>query len=62
MDTRKQNAVRQIDDLPVQADQAGAVKGGVVPDAPELIAHDISIRPGEVKGFNRQPDPPKVAR
>jgi hypothetical protein len=35
------------------------VKGGVVPEAPEL-GGSLYVSPGTVKGFNPQPDPPKV--
>jgi hypothetical protein len=41
---------KRIEDLPVQAEQAAEVKGGVVPDAPELSATYLSA--GVVKAFN----------
>jgi hypothetical protein len=34
------------------------VKGGIVPDAPELSATYLSAR--VIKAFNPQPDPPKT--
>ena len=55
-DTR--TVARQIEDLPVEAEQAAEVKGGVVPDAPELSAQYLSA--GVIKAFNPQPDPPKT--
>lgn len=57
--TTKQRAARQIEDLPVQAQSTTEVKGGVVPEAPEL-GGSLYVSPGTVKGFNPQPDPPKV--
>ena len=48
----------RIEDLPVEAEQAGEVKGGTVPDAPELSAKYLSA--GVIKAFNPQPDPPKT--
>jgi hypothetical protein len=47
---------RQIEDLPVEAEQAAEVKGGVVPDSPDLTAQYLSA--GVIKAFNPQPDPP----
>jgi hypothetical protein len=47
-----------IEDLPVEAEQAAEVKGGSVPDAPDLTARYLSA--GVIKAFNPQPDPPKT--
>jgi hypothetical protein len=55
-DTR--TVARQIEDLPVEAEQAAEVKGGIVPDAPELSATYLSAK--VIKAFNPQPDPPKT--
>jgi hypothetical protein len=49
---------KRIEDLPVEAEQAAEVKGGTVPDAPELSATYLSAR--VIKAFNPQPDPPKT--
>ena len=35
MDRTNQKPARQIEDLPVEAEQADEVKGGIVPDGPE---------------------------
>jgi hypothetical protein len=48
----------RIADLAVEAEQASDVKGGTVPDAPDLSAQYLSA--GVIKGFNPQPDPPKT--
>ena len=55
-DTR--TVAQQIEDLPVEAEQAAEVKGGIVPEAPELSTKYVSA--GVIKAFNPQPDPPKT--
>jgi hypothetical protein len=49
---------RQIEDLPIEAEQADEVKGGVVSTTPDLSATYLSA--GVIKAFNPQPDPPKT--
>ena len=49
---------KRIEDLPVEPQQAAEVKGGIVPDAPDLSAQYLSA--GVIKAFNPQPDPPKT--
>ena len=61
MDKQETRTVaRQIEDLPVDAQEAGEVKGGIVPEAPERLLGSQYLSPGVIKGFNPQPDPPKV--
>ena len=57
MDEKKQ----RIEDLPMEAEQAAGVKGGgVIVDDKSLNFTSQYVSPGTIKGFNPQPDPPKV--
>jgi hypothetical protein len=49
---------RQIEDLPVEAEQAAEVKGGL--SDPEWRTSSTYLSAGVIKAFNPQPDPPKT--
>ena len=50
-----------IQDLSVDPEQAAAVKGGgIIVDDKSLNFSSQYVSPGTIKGFNPQPDPPKV--
>ena len=51
----------QLEDLPVVTEQAAEVKGGgVIMEDKVLNFTNQYVSPGTIKGFNPQPDPPKV--
>ena len=51
----------RIEDLNVDAERAAEVKGGgVIVDDKSLSLSSQYVSPGTIKGFNPQPDPPKV--
>ena len=51
----------RIEDLPVVTEQATDVKGGgVIVEDKSLNFTSQYVSPGTIKGFNPQPDPPKV--
>ena len=51
----------RIEDLPVVTEQAAEVKGGgvIMEDKVAQLSSQY-VSPGTIKGFNPQPDPPKV--
>ena len=50
-----------IEDLSVDPEQAAEVKGGgVIVEDKVLNFTNQYVSPGTIKGFNPQPDPPKV--
>ena len=50
-----------LEDLTVEAEQAAEVKGGgVIVEDKSLNFTNQYVSPGTIKGFNPQPDPPKV--
>ena len=52
---------QRIEDLPVVTEQAAEVKGGgVIVEDKVLSSSSQYVSPGTIKGFNPQPDPPKV--
>jgi|SwirhirootsSR3_FD_contig_31_10039424_length_313_multi_3_in_0_out_0_1 hypothetical protein len=57
-DTR--TVARQIEDLPVEAEQAGEVKGGQDFHFSATTVSSQYLSAGVVKAFNPQPDPPKT--
>ena len=51
----------QLEDLLVVTEQAAEVKGGLIdPNDRSLNFTNQYVSPGTIKGFNPQPDPPKV--
>ena len=52
---------QRIEDLPVVTEQAAEVKGGgVIVEDKVLSSSSQYVSPGTIKGFNPQPDPPRV--
>ena len=52
---------QRIEDLPVVTEQAAEVKGGgVIVEDKVLSSASQYVSPGTIKGFNPQPDPPRV--
>jgi hypothetical protein len=51
----------RIEDLSVEPEKAAEVKGGgIIVDDKSLNFTNQYVSPGTIKGFNPQPDPPKV--
>ena len=51
---------KRVEDLPVDEQQAAEVKGGQDFHFSTTSPSSVYVSPAVIKGFNPQPDPPKV--